>query len=302
MKTSTAAFPDVSTLEKSQSGDEYIYGGSVGINRILGHLRDTAFLSSAPKYGLFLINTLTLLDNVYDKGTKNEAELYKAFLKEVEMLCMYIEAYASVRKIPYTPTIVFYAPTYERLPSQVRRDNSNNANGRVQALHDVLRPQLAYSPTDISVTDASQRWIVPVGSAGLPHKDIVAWLRGKAGKLHYIQSQDQVALITHCVIDLYIHLSLPKVQLLERYTGQVKQPSTFGSKLGVGNHVPFNMYTHRAFGDKIHIKPLVQGIKKTNLLTVAEKNKWTRLSQDLILNDLVKHTGLPATSFSSVKF
>ena len=140
-----------------------------------------------------------------------------------------------------------------------------------------------------------------MGDRSTPHRDLASWIRAQAGKLTYLHGQDTVALISHCVMDLYLSTRFPKLHLLERYTGSVKTERDFGTKLIPSGAVPFNLYTHRLFGDKIHLKPMIKGSMRDSVLKSAEKKNWTKLGQDAILAEITKLTEIPADQLVNVR-
>lgn len=301
--TSTAAFPDVSGLEKSADGSEIIYGGSVAINRLLGLLRDTAGSPTATPWMLYLINAFTLADNVFDvKATTRENE--NAFHADVNLLCQYIEAYmASFPRVLRAPVIVFYIPDYGHLPKKLVRGHKEGT--RAEALDTFYKNLRLTFPIKASRlnpgSDASQQWSVHVGGGTFPHRDLVQWLRETSTELSYVYNSDPAAIITHCPIDLHIHRMISNLSLLERYTGRIQGPSQFGHKLNKDGFVPFNLYTHRVFGDSVHLKPMVSGKDKKALLKVAEEKSWWQKGQQDILKDIVAETGIPATELIAIR-
>lgn len=297
------SFPSVAGLEKSEDGSEYIYGGSVGINRILGYLHGTAGQLHAMPWRLYLINVFTLLDNIYDiKLTPKQID--EAFHGEVRILCQYIEAYTSSLPGPYKPpTIVFYIPDYGVIPPKLRRTFKEGGRDDLMGKFYQRFKSSSFSsvPDHIADTPYSQIWAVPVGKGLYPHRDLVSWLRGISSKTPYIFDRDAVGIITHCPIDLHIHRILAQVSLIERYTGAIVSPRFFGKKLSSDGLVPFNMYTHRVFGDKVHLAPLIRGKTKVTLLERAKKKNWLQRPPQDILQDIREITGLTTEELNSLR-
>lgn len=299
--TAPVMFPDRSQLDKSDDGTEYIYGGSVGINRILGYFHDNAYKLGREEWPLLLVNLFTVFRNVYHKDL-SDLELESLVTLDCDLLTLYVEAYASARPhIRHTPGIVFYAPTYSLIPKELLRPLGPAA----QVQHDAylrFRRSLGDGETNISHEGRSFRWVVPVGSEQLPHRQLLRWLAASGARFEYIPGQDPVMLISHCPIDLHIASRLPTVRLMESYQGVIKHPTAFGSKLDVGDDVPFNPYTHRVFGDKVHLAPMVKGADKKALLAKAHERQWQRLPTSEILTDITKTVDIPASELIRVKF
>lgn len=291
------AFPSVEGLQISKDGSEYVYGGSIALNRILGRMRDLAPTGSYP-FRLWLINTYTLFENVHtlDATLRTTSE---AFHAEVNILLQYIEAYAaSLPGKHRIPEVVFYHPTYTLIPDKRRREvkegtKSGKARMQLDTLYQkFIRSEMAPGPVHLPRPNGlSSMWSVPVGRGSFPHRELSRWLQQSAPQLTYT-SGEAVALITHCPMDLHIHRYVPGLIVFERYTGELLGTKDFGKKIDSTGTVPFNMYTHQVFGDKVHLKPLITPKQKRELLAIAEKRKWHHRSQQDIFNDIKTLTGL----------
>ena len=160
-------FPSTEGLKLSDKGDEYIYGGSVAINRILGSLQN----HPEPKpRKLWLINCMTLLSNVFNKNL-SMADIAELYTNEIRLLTLYIEAYANTYTPRIKPIIVFYIPDYRHIPTHLLRDNSNNNNGRIEEIYKKLKADLPLKDVNVN-TQYSQSWFIIVGKNQLPHKEI----------------------------------------------------------------------------------------------------------------------------------
>lgn len=296
-------FPSTEGMQTSSDGSEFIYGGSIAINRILGRLRDTAGPRAVP-YRLWLINAYTLLENVF-KPDAREEDIVAALHMEVNLLVQYIEAYMSHCTGPFRPpTIVFYAPTY-RIPDKLLREqNKDTKSGAKRIALDRLYAKLQGSlfgtqPLQLNRAQAfSLTWSVPVGSRNLPHRDLAIWVNNAARDLTYVVGSDPVALITHCPIDFHITRQLSNIDLHERYTGEVIKPRAFGKKLHDSGHVPFGIYTHQLFGDKVHLASRMDVKTKKAIVAAAEKDKWAHKTDSEILTAISRITGLKSTDFT----
>lgn len=297
------AFPDTAGLEKSADGSEFIYGGSVAINRVLGLLRNIAGTAQHVDWRVYLINLFTLVDNVHHKD-KTPQQIAADVETECTLLAHYIEAYAALtRPLPITPVIVFYIPDYHTLPLVVRRPASP---GRllVEQAYAQVRRQLPGQPTEIQRTPASVRLALPVGSTQLPHRDLRAWLSLHGPAFGYHPGHP-VAMLSHCPLDLHLGRLTPKLMLLERYQGQIKGVQQFGSKLSVDSpHVPLTPHTHRLFGDKLQLSPhpALERKHKQTLLEMAEHHRWLQRTEQEILRDITDVVLIPAQEWQRVKF
>lgn len=278
---SAPTFPDVSKLEKSQDGLNYIYGGSIAINGILDNLRNLA--GRGTPWKLLLVNGLTIANNVFDKDL-SEKEMFDRYMVDCDMLGMYMEAYAASFRDKYKMKMVIYLPDYSAISPNRLRDNSKNNNGRVQLFYDKVRKSLTTDKLVYMDTEYGIRSFIPVGSSGnLPYKYLASIIKSN------VLDRDHVALISHCALDLHVINRANNIHLLDRYTKNIIYQSEFGVKLDSEGRVPFGNVTHAIFGDKIHISPFVSGKKKTELLELASKQKWNYKSQQYILDTVVSH-------------
>jgi hypothetical protein len=297
-------FPSTEGLGKSQDGSELVYGGSIAINRQLGRLRDLAGQKDAPPYLLYLINVYTLVDNIYSKDTKVSI-LEDLLTTEINILTTYIEAYSShfnsYMSKSFKPTIIFYIPEYN-IPSKYRREiDSKTQKGKIKLFYDLIRKSFGRNIVEMSSTGNSYRYMLPVGHVTYPHREIVPIVQRLSSKIDYMFGSGPVGLISHITLDLHIGRLIPNIHLLERYTGDVLTYSQFGKKLDKGGRVPFNVYTHRAFGDDLLLEPLVQRKLKKELLEVAEKKRWMRLSPGEIAVHIKDVTGVSIADLGVLK-
>lgn len=96
-------------------------------------------------------------------------------------------------------------------------------------------------------------------------------------------------IITHLPVDLLARYQFEKLELLESHTGAIKPFPMWGTKLsGDTEHLPFNAFTLKLFGDGVQFlgkRPTA----KRELLQWAEKDHWTGLTtMDKIRNTVSK--------------
>lgn len=297
-----AEFPSTESLEKSDDGSEFIYGGSVAINRHLGNFRDMAGHRDAPRYGLYLINLYTLVDNVYTKDIK-VSDLENLLSTEIRLLTTYIEAYSSYFStvtMKFKPTIIFYLPQYN-IPEKFKRQiDPKTHKGKIKTFYDLVAKNVGRGIKEMPDTGESYRFMIPVGHGTYPHRDLAMSLPRLPSKVVHT-GRGPIALFTHVTLDLHIGRLLSDVRLLQRYTGDTLSYSQFGSKLDKEGRVPFNVYTHRAFGDDLLLEPIAKRKVKKDLLDDAEKRRWMRLSAPEIANRIKEITGVSIEELGVLK-
>ena len=297
-----STFPSTASMERSKDGTEPIVGGSIASNMTLNNLRDTA--GTGVPWRLWLINLYTLFVNVCEDPIQSGPALDAALQKEIQLLVQYIEAYtAHIRGAPRRPDIIFYAPDYGFIPSKLRREISMETKGGKHQ-HAIDLSFAAFRKTRILRQPALRPdaplagpAFIAVGQGSYPHRDLVRWIREHGRALGYVYNQEPVALITHCPIDLHLRRYLQNLFLLERFTGNVLQPHEFGKKISASPDVPFNIYTHQLFGDKVHIASRVSGKLKTTLLDAAKEKNWLKRSEAEILTDILRLAKIEASAF-----
>lgn len=288
-------FPDLASLEKSQDGTEYIYGGSVGVNRILGFYRGNAFVRHRPEWTYHLFNVFTLVRNVYVK-TMTDAELRRAFDAEVALIVRYVQAYGECSSLPQHrhPAIVFYIPDYAAFPKDRLRQKAEGAQLLERAYITICR-HLPKTPTQAEPSV----WVLPCGSrTRFPHQELAQWLRH-----HDIHSwREPMVLVTHCLTDLHLGHNVTRLQLLESYTGILRGAKQFGERLDASGAVPFTSTTHQVFGDSVHLQPLVRGVMKKTLQARAITHRWVVRTDMEIMSDVTNITKIPSTQLKQITF
>lgn len=302
-------FPDERSLEHSADGTDLIRPGcSVGFNRILGFFKAWAGGDTQPKWDMFLLNGATIFRNNFDPK-KSQAQIYEDFQSDCEMFTLYYEAYLSFCAPPGTRIpIVVYIPDYSAIPATIAREASPREIEMSRAFMVFQAAQVKLGARLLSAGPFTDRWIIPAGSRQrMPQRDLVDWIHKgiSAKQLGSFRWGASVGMVTHCAVDLHMHVKVPRMSLLESYTGIIKPPNQFGTKLvnDKGVLVPFNKLTHRIFGDPIHIRPAVTGRKRTELKKMAVANNWFRKSDTAIYQDVrsvdpnIKNTDLTNFTF-----
>jgi len=286
-------FPDDSKFEKSKDGTEPILGCSVGFNRVLLGLRTQAYNPSRLRWSAVLISAFTVFRNVYTKEA-TLAELAVRFRQDIDLFQIYFDAYSTIAGNPPTPIpVVLYVPNYTAIPKPMRRDPNPTQDAIEKRFAEFIRT-LPGTESVVSTTVGSCVWCVSMGiSTMLPHIQLAQWLQSKAlmsphfGYKHGLP----VMIISHCPIDLHIQKRLPKTYLVESYQGVVRPPREFGRKLlHCDETIPFNTATHRAFGDSIHLEPIVTREQRKTLLEMAVKKKWIQQPAEAVMRDIITVT------------
>lgn len=92
----------------------------------------------------------------------------------------------------------------------------------------------------------------------------------------------QVIIQTHLAVDLLSARFFEGMELLESYTGNIKNRSLWYTKYNNGKDlvmIPFTQYFLRVFGDKEFFSPK-DGALRRDIIEIATKNKWGPLTTD----------------------
>lgn len=291
-------FPSTEGLAKGQN-NEIILGGSIGLNKILLNLKEWANSPIHDIWDIYFINLYTVARNVWIKDIRLDQFMH-GIDTDTDMIATYLEAYHTNSLGAKPPIIVFYVPTYEAIPLKYRRECVGNTL-EFNNLYDKVRARYPVKFSNISRSMASTLFFFPCNRNLYPHKELVYAMEEKFfGDFTY--RSPKVLLLSHCPIDLHLYKRIHNFSLIESYTGQIKKLKDFGTKLVKDVDVPFNTYTHRLFGDSIHLTPLVSGKQKTLALDVAQKYKWINLTDSEILSLMVHKVGVKEALLSELKF
>lgn len=299
-------FPDESQMPRSQDGSEPIRPGSVGFNRIFGLFKDRALTDKKPFATCFVINLETIFRNNYDKKL-SQKEVFDACLQDMDTFLIYLEAYLSwiYGPNPHRPIpVCVYIPDYKSIPKDLLREHPASWELMMSMYHKFIK-SFPLLDTLSSYTEYTLRYSLRVGSTTYPHIELATWLRNLAfeqGRNMGFSWGDPICLISRNVIDLHIAKRIKSVLLLESYTAEIKTPDHFGTKLIKTPLIPFNIATHRAFGDAVHLKPLVMRSTKKELIDLAEKNRWMSRSYETILRDVCTVAKVPSSEIRRTVF
>lgn len=293
-------FPDLSTLKKTDDGSEFIYGGSVGINRILGLLRNTAFPHPAIDWRVWFINVSTLVRNAF-APTATPENIRSSVALDCNLLSLYISAYStqSLRRDPIS--IIFYIPSYEFLPSDIRRPLEGRALQLEQASQWIYSHFPVDAVTEVTSSPHTRVFVARVGGATTTTAyDISAWMASHATALR-IRTNDPVALVSHRPLDWHVARRLHAVSLVESYTGSVRHVVQFGERLFKSDTIPFYPTTHRLFGDGVDVRPFVSGKPRAQLIEHAKLKKWNLMSETEIIRDAAHFLHIKTSDLKRIK-
>ena len=292
-------FPDITHVEYGQDGTP-ILGNSVGNNRILFYLRENAGQRHAPLWNLYLINIYTLARNAYRKGISLK-ELTTCIDKDSDLLLTYIHAYTTYRH-SMESAVVFYAPEYKSIPQDLMRQHVGNTL-ELDTLYYEIFKKLPTKLVELSELPLTRKFLCQVGQTGrMPYLDLLDKLK-QISPAYSAGGAFGTAMISHCPLDFHIHKSIPKIQLLESYTGNVLSVSDFGQKLTKDVVIPFNNATHRLFGDSLQLLPLLTGKDRKTLIQLAETKNWAIQTESQIIIDAeIKFSQVSRSILTLLKF
>lgn len=216
-----------------------------------------------------LINVRTLLRNLIGavnreyKDRLQAPHLVPALVEEMRIVDAYIAERTNGRCVP-----VFYLSLYEHL-TQV------NFRGALFKVPNTPK-QLADAGIEKHVVELLMQRELPVR--------MMLFKGGIEGKF------PRTFILSHHPVDLLARKQFTKLELLESHTGAIKPHGLWGTKLTGSNldHIPFNAFTLKVFGDGVQFSGQRPSVKKA-LLEVAALDHWTGLStMPLIENSIGK--------------
>ena len=257
------------------------YQNGIGVSPMLFKLQNLAMQRVRPSWDLFLINIETI---VRDQSKIIDVETtVKNVLHDCQTLVQYIESYVGIGSNIYhkvTPLICFYFSHYKNIPQGYLRDKLPKGTDERIAIVQIVVNKLKEIPL-ISNT-ISVKLFEEGLETGWPQIQLLDDLY-QVG----IDNFRKVLLISHIPLDFDLYTRFTEFTLLESYTGNLKNVKQFGKKVFNNEIVPFNKYTHLLFGDKWYLKSPLSLKDKRNVLSCAEREHWSILSDRDILAKLV---------------
>jgi hypothetical protein len=301
------AFPDESTMPKSEDGSEIIRGGSIGFNRLLNKFVAGASSDKKPQFSAFVISAFTIFRNIYSMHKQpTMSDMEEGFVKDVNLFLEYYDTYLSLvlgtlSRNKQAPVIIYF-PDYHDLPKEILRDSSEK-HLTFLAMYKKFLGKHGNHTGQVKQLEFVKCFWIKAGGSTYPHKDVASKFREITNHPTSLYATgDSVGLISHIPLDWYLSFRIRNVQLLESYTGLTKHPRDFGLKLDKEGRIPFLPITHVIFGDGVLIKSWI-GIKiRRDLLEQAEKERWSSRSNDDLLGKIVRKLNLPTSTFRKYDF
>lgn len=276
--------------ERTDTG-EIINDCSVGLNRILNMLAANANNPQRPLFDVYLINILTMARNCFDKHMSDK-EWHIKINHDLEILKNYLTSYCG--ETAKNSAVVFYLPTYT-LPEEFMRPLTG-----VRAELDIFAKRMkSMLPRQMTlISDGPlQMYVSVLGNSPFPHQQLARTV----AKVSRAGRSAKVMLVSHIPLDFHLHRFIPQTYLLESYKAEFVNPKEFGYKVFKVSDVPFNQYTHLAFGDDVLIKPILQRKAKADAIDRAKMKRWRILSRGEQIEELVK-CGILRPQLTTLKF
>lgn len=278
-----------------ESSSEPILDSSIGVSNILNSLAILSQMKPKPIWDTVLINVMTLIRNNLDKD-KTDAKIIENVKIDISMLITYFSEYFSM-DTPDSPYIIFYLPTYSKIPLLHKR----KLNATTSRIEDILKKLEKEVNGDIEELDQKtfKIYTVKVGRLHFPHVQ----LKNHIDKFNFGKQRimnRRYVLISHCPLDYHITRYIKNTQIFESYTGKIKNIEQIGKRLFDSSAIPFNKYTHILFGDKVNLYPIVKRKDKQRMLESAIRMQWIRKTESMILNDIKSLNIIPVDMLTSI--
>ena len=295
VNTLLAAFPDESKMDRSADGTEPIRGGSVGFNRILGTFVERSHTDRQPFADLFLINGMTIFRNVYQENLTDE-RIKALWENDIQLFALYLGAYRvalSGGNDPVRQTqVVVYLPTYQRIPKEIRLTHEQTKLGEMLIRYDGFYRRYK-AETGVLIDAPGVRVVcIAVGERDLPHREVDKYVLSDPAFREARQSR-KIMLITHAIIDYFIHYRIPSLVVWESYTAKFKKPEDFGKRLDPSGDIPFNSLMFNLFGDKLFVKCVLDVKGKRFIRKVAQEQKFPLRSESYMAKALTSMSNVP---------
>jgi hypothetical protein len=280
----------MSFIENHKQGKEFSDDGeiinlcSIGLNRIINKLAYEIDNPKKIKYNLFLVNIETFIRNNYEPDISNSDWLNNIY-KDIYLYTQYIYEYTKTYKdsFKYPLSLILYFPFYLfQAPYKYQTES--------KAWHAIQKFKLYFDKTGFMQEkeniDHLEVTKVRIQNNGfkIPN-DLIKTIRK-----HTYTTQYEALMLSHIPVDYHLHRNINHLTLIESYTSELKKWSQFGKKVFKVDHIPFNQYTHVAFGDKVYLHNLVKGGKvKKSLVKRAEASKWYSMTEGKIMTQLSQY-------------
>lgn len=259
---------------------------SYGIAPILSTFSTLSGQFKKPYWNLFLINVETIIRDCKEDG--NDKVLAQKTLTDCTVLAQYIAAYCRISvpsQLKERPIICFYLPHYENIPKIYLRDKFPKGTEERWEVRDEIEKILARDGFPTSF-DSTQVLFLVVGTKGAwPHRELASDLCKQIDAVRY----RKVLMISHVPSDFHLYRVFGRdFNILESYTGAIKNQKQFGKKVFGNDAVPFLKYTHLLYGDKYYLKAQVPIKTKRQINELAAKEHWSILPEKSVLQSLIR--------------
>lgn len=275
-------------LQKIAPDKPQVYNGievSYGIAPILSTLSNLSTRMNRPQWTLYLINVETIIRDRKDQRS-NERSVAEDVLRDCSVLAQYISAYSTHTLPPQMktkPLVCFYLPHYEGIPKIHLRDKLPKGTEDRWEVRDEIEKLLKAEGYQDHYESTRVAYSI-VGNDGWAHKELLKELVGIHSDIRYRKT----LMVSHVPLDFHLYRTFNDFNILESYTGTIKNPKLFGKKVFGDEAFPFNKYTHLLLGDKWYLKSLITPAAKKQLKERAIREHWSLMPDKEVLRSLIK--------------
>lgn len=299
-------FPDETGMPRSVDGSEPIRGGSIALNRILGHLVESRN-DRNPQAKAVLLSAFTIYANVWGSTTDHSlAAMETGFIQDLNLFLDYYDIYLSHVWNPYfgekfCPVIVYF-PDYHTLEKELRRELTGDSGDAFAGYVNFMKKQNIQDGEVRKLEHVRCMWIT-AGAQTYPHREVVRKFREVTHHQDCLYtSGDPIWLMSHIPLDFYMAKRVRGIQILQRHTGKVVSPDSVRLKFDRGGRVPWMTTTHVVFGDGVLIGTLLDRSSRKVLLDDATTHKWMSRSEEEIRQRIIKLTKIPPATLRKYDF
>lgn len=224
-------------------------------------------------YDYYVVNILTFVRNCFE-ATLTDNEILRNVNRDIEIYLYYMTNYiSSLSNNQSKSVILLYVPTIYKVHTSYGR-KLNKRNTKLQEICNKVTKMLPTKLNDIS-RNGVYIFTVSLRSAVLPYKQIIKYISRLSNTTkNYKGTYGSMLLFSHCALDFHIHQTFKKLFILESFTGAIKDYKSLGNKVFKVDTIPFNKYTHLAFGDSIHIDGPLKRNRKKAAIERSISHKW----------------------------
>lgn len=257
---------------------------SYGIAPILNTLVGLTSRVNKPHWSLYLVNVETIIRDRKEEPKINEA-YGQSVIYDMQMLSQYIAAYnrlSSTVRVQKKAVLCFYFPHYDVVPKMYLRDKFPKGTEDRWKIRDIVMNLIQKQPLPAAYENVDVIYTA-VGKKTWPHKELLNDLVKHQQGIRF----SDTLMISHVPLDFHLYKQLQNFNILESYTGALKNPKQLGKKVFKEDVFPFNKYLHLLLGDKWYLKALVNGATKNKMKERAKKEHWAIISDKAVLASLI---------------